>query len=311
MKLILAGTPDYALPTFEALRTSGHSICAVYTQPDRRAGRGQTLHASPVKQWALKHHLPVYQPLTLKIEAEQQTLATFAADLMVVVAYGLLLPPAVLSAPRLGCVNLHASLLPRWRGAAPIQWALLAGDTVTGVSLMQMEAGLDTGPVLAYIAYTIAPQETAASLHDRLAQASASLLLEHLPTLATQRLTPIPQDHHRASYAHKINKAQARLNWQQPAIELARQVRAFNPRPVAYTDWAGQLLRVWQAEALPEEIDPPSIQPGTVHWTPHRQLEITTGQGRLRLLEIQPANGKRMPAAAFALAHPLPPTPLS
>lgn len=310
MKLILAGTPDYAIPAFQALLTAQQTVCAVYTQPDRPAGRGQKLQASPVKQWALGHQLPVYQPTTLKTPETQQQLAAFQADLMVVVAYGLILPLAVLALPRLGCINLHASLLPRWRGAAPIQWALLSGDSETGVSLMQMDAGLDTGAVLAQIRCPITPEDTAGSLHDRLAMAGATLLVNQLAALESQSLTPQPQEATQANYAHKITPDHARINWNRPALELERLIRAFNPWPVAHTDWNGKRLRIGSAQALP---DAPTTGPaGHVSITPTRppQLEVTTGQGRLRLLEVQLAGGKPMSAQAFVNAHPLPLQPL-
>ncbi|HET6655016.1 MAG TPA: methionyl-tRNA formyltransferase, partial [Gammaproteobacteria bacterium] len=268
------------------------------TQPDRPAGRGRRLTASPVKQRALDAGVPVRQPFHLKDEAEQAALRELAPDVMVVVAYGLILPRPVLALPALGCVNIHASLLPRWRGAAPIQRAILAGDRETGVSIMQMEAGLDTGPVLAQAMTPIAPDDTAATLHDRLAALGAHALLPALEALAVGNAQPQPQSGDGVTYAAKLEKVEARLDWSRPALALDRQVRALQPWPVAETRLEGVQLRVWDAEALPgESADAP---PGTVVATGRDGIDIATGEGRLRIRALQRAGGKRTDAAAFA-----------
>ncbi|MBL4638853.1 MAG: methionyl-tRNA formyltransferase, partial [Proteobacteria bacterium] len=237
MRIIFAGTPDFAANTLEALLTTDHEICAVYTQPDRPSGRGRKLTASPVKQLAVEHQIPVQQPLNFKSEEIKQILAAYQADLMIVVAYGLLLPQAVLDAPTLGCINIHASLLPRWRGAAPIQRAILAGDHETGICIMQMEAGLDTGPVLAQATCPIHDDDTAQILHDRLVLLGAKTLLETLPEIESRQQQAKKQDDALSCYADKLKKQEAIIDWHQPAIRIAKQIHAFNPWPVAQTTW--------------------------------------------------------------------------
>ncbi len=299
-RLIFAGTPEFAAVCLSALIHAQYSICAVYTQPDRPAGRGRKLTPSPVKSLALKYDLPVYQPLTLKAAETQTQLHALQSDVMIVVAYGLILPQTVLEMPTYGCLNIHASLLPRWRGAAPIQRAILAGDTMTGITLMQMEAGLDTGPILKQVACPILPEETGQTLHEKLAQLGSRLLVETLPQL--EQLTPILQDHQQAIYASKLTKAEALLNWQRPAIELERQVRGFNPWPVAQTELFGRTLRVWQATTLP----PLSMEyaPGTVLQAQRAGIDVVTGEGILRLLTVQQAGGKAIAVGDFLNAHP-------
>ncbi len=302
LRTVFAGTPDFAVPALEALAGApGVELVAVYTQPDRPAGRGRRPAPSPVKRAAAALGVPVRQPESLRGPDAVAALAALTPDLMVVVAYGLILPPAVLAIPRLGCVNLHASLLPRWRGAAPIQWAILAGDPETGVCLMQMDEGLDTGPVLACARTSIGARETAGELHDRLAALGAGLLAERLPALAAGTLRARPQDPARATYAPKIAKTDAELDWSRPAAELDRRVRAFNPRPVAWTRLEGEPLRIWRAEPVAGEA---GAAPGTVVRV-DGPPEVATGAGRLRLLEVQPAGGRRMEAAAFARGRAL------
>lgn len=299
MRVIFAGTPDFSVPPLQALLGSGHDVVGVYTQPDRPAGRGRKLTGSPVKQLAVEHQLPVFQPLTLKAPETQEELAALQPDLMVVVAYGLILPQAVLNLPRLGCVNLHASLLPRWRGAAPIQRAILAGDRQTGVCLMQMEAGLDTGPVLAEVATDISERETGGSLHDRLSQLAADLLARHIDDIEQGRLTPAPQDDSLATYAHKLDKMEAIIDWHQDAKQLERMVRAFNPWPVAQSVYRGEVLRVWDALAT----EGTGAAPGSVVAAGKAGIDVACASGCLRLLTVQLPGGKRLSAAEFLNAR--------
>ncbi len=304
-RLVFAGTPDFAVPALQVLLEAGYPPVAVYTQPDRPAGRGRQLRPSPVKACALAHALPVYQPVTLRDAQAQEALAALQPDLMIVVAYGLLLPQEVLDTPRRGCVNIHASLLPRWRGAAPIQRAVLAGDRETGVCLMQMEAGLDTGPVLARAATPIHAEDTGGTLHDRLAALGAGLLAENLQALLAGALQPEPQDGSLATYAPKLEKAEARIDWQQPADVLRRQVAAFNPWPVAEARWQGKPLRVWRAESL--AAGPAEVPPGTVVAAGKTGIDVATGAGVLRLLELQPPGKRPMAAADFLRGRQLEP----
>jgi methionyl-tRNA formyltransferase len=295
MRLIFAGTPDFSVPVLQALLDSDHLLVAVYTQPDRPAGRGRKLIPGPIKQLAARHGIPVFQPVRLGDPQVLEQIAALNPDLMVVVAYGLILPQAALDIPRRGCVNLHASLLPRWRGAAPIQRAILAGDRETGVCLMQMEAGLDSGPVLAEVRTEIRASENAGSLHDRLSQLAADLLSTNLDALERGTLTPRQQDPQRVSYATKLEKDEAMLDWRQAAVQLERQVRAFNPWPVAQTRYHGEVLRVWEAHA----IEGTDSVPGAVVYAGKQGIDVACGSGRLRLLQIQLPGGKRMKSQDF------------
>ena len=301
-RLIFAGTPEFAAPSLRALLDAGHAPVAVYTQPDRPAGRGRQPRLSPVKIAALDAGIPVRQPVSLRDPAVWSELAELAPDLLVVAAYGLILPPAVLAVPRLGCVNVHASLLPRWRGAAPIQRAILAGDAETGICLMRMEAGLDTGPVYARASCPIPRGTTGGELHDRLATLGATALRETLPALLADALAPAPQDDARATYAPKLEKAEAELDWSRPAPELERRVLAFNPYPVAQTRLNGQTLRVWRAWA---EAEATAAPPGTVLREGAAGIAVATGAGVLRLTEVQLPGGRPLPAAAFLAARRL------
>lgn len=304
MRIVFAGTPRFAVPTLEALLASGHDLVGVYTQPDRPAGRGRQLQASPVKILAGEHGLAVYQPATLRDPAAQATLAALGPDLMVVIAYGLLLPQAVLDLPLLGCVNLHASLLPRWRGAAPIQRAILAGDTETGITLMQMDAGLDTGAMLMRRACPIGPHETAAELHDRLAQLAAEVITQALPALAEARLVPEPQPAAGVTYAAKLDKAEAWIDWHQSALAIDRRIRAFNPWPVAQTRLGDQVLRIWRAR--PEPDHPETAAPGTVVQADRTGVAVATGAGRLWVEQAQLPGGRALPAVELARGRALP-----
>jgi methionyl-tRNA formyltransferase len=297
MKLIFAGTPEFAAQALQAIVDAGHEVALVLSQPDRPAGRGMTLQASPVKKLALEKGIEVFQPLSLKDAAVQAKIAAVGAEVMVVAAYGLILPQAVLDMPRFGCLNIHASLLPRWRGAAPIQRALLAGDAASGVCIMQMEAGLDTGPVLLRGAFPIAPDDTSVTLHDRLAGLGAQLIVEALGRLP---LPAEPQPTDGVTYAHKIEKAEALIDWTKPATELDRHVRAFNPFPGAQAVFAGQTVKLWRA--TPVEA---SGEIGQILAVDRSTIVVACGEGALAISELQKAGGKRLPVQQFLAGHPL------
>ncbi len=299
MKILFAGTPEFAVPTLQMLLSSGHDIVGVYTQPDRPAGRGRKDKASPVKLLAQAKGIPVSQPESLKSIEEQEKLRAFGADLLVVVAYGLILPKAVLEIPRLGCVNVHASLLPRWRGAAPIQRAIYAGDEETGVTIMFIESKLDAGPMLLKVFTPIQALETAAELHDRLAVLGAQAMSECLLGLEDGTLKAEIQDESQVTYAEKLDKREAAIDWNLPAAVLERRVRAFNPWPVTETVYRGEVLRIWRAQAVDGK---PEGSPGEVLPNP-KSLDVVTGGGVLRLLEVQLPGGKRVKASDFLNAH--------
>ncbi|BDS28468.1 methionyl-tRNA formyltransferase [Aeromonas caviae] len=291
LKLIFAGTPDFAARHLAALLSSGHEVVAVYTQPDKPAGRGQKLTASPVKELALAHDLPVYQPASLRNEAAQAELAALGADLMVVVAYGLILPKAVLDTPRLGCINVHGSLLPRWRGAAPIQRSIWAGDAETGVTIMQMDVGLDTGAMIRKVTCPIASDETSASLYDKLAGLGPQALVDTLDAMVAGDTAAEPQDDALANYAEKLSKEEARIDWSMDAVAIERCIRAFNPWPISWFDVAGQTVKVWQAEVVAQDHGQAA---GTLLKADKQGIEVATGQGVLRLLTLQPPGKKAM-----------------
>ena len=300
MRIVFAGTPDFAVPCLQAAARH-NEVVAVYTQPDRPAGRGRGLTASPVKQAALERGLPVYQPLSLRDPAAQAELAALQPDLLVVVAYGLMLPLAVLDIPTHGCWNVHASLLPRWRGAAPIQRAIQAGDSHSGVCLMQMEAGLDTGPVLLEQSLELAADETGGSLHDKLAALGAQVLADGLGLLrAGLRPVARPQPAEGVEYAHKLDKAEARLQWSEDAQVLERQVRAFNPWPVAEAQLQGERVRIHAAQAIPGV---PGMPVGSVLAATKAGIDIACGKGALRLLVVQREGGKPVAAADYLNAR--------
>ncbi len=274
-------------------------MCAVFTQPDRPAGRGQALQISPVKRRALELGLAVYQPETFKAPETASLLRSLQLDLLVVAAYGLIMPAAVLEIPRLGCINIHASLLPRWRGAAPIQRSLLAGDSTTGITIMRMQAGLDTGPMLSSRSTDISAQDTAGSLHDRLAAIGADLLLETLPGIESASVCETPQPEAGATYARKIDKAEAGIDWSLKAEHIWRQVRAFNPWPVAETRWDGRQLRIWEAQLTAATGAPPAEAPGSVLAASAQGIDVACGQGILRVRRLQLAGRKPLDAGDF------------
>lgn len=300
MKIIFAGTPQFAVSALAALLRE-HQVAAVLTQPDRPAGRGMQLTASPVKLLALRHGVPVLQPTTLKAEEAQHSIAALDADVMVVAAYGLILPKAVLQLPRYGCLNIHASLLPRWRGAAPIPRAILAGDSETGITIMQMDEGLDTGDMLLRRACPIAQNDTAQTLHDKLAVIGANCILEALRLLQANRLTPVKQDNEAACYAAKLLKSEAQIDWRQDARQLERAVRAFNPFPVCHADIKGVALKVWQS-GLNDDMHG---EPGKVLAVDKCGITVACGKGALRLEILQRPGGKSQPAAQFLQAVPV------
>ncbi|UHQ54018.1 methionyl-tRNA formyltransferase [Microbulbifer sp. YPW16] len=305
LKIVFAGTPDFAAVHLQALLDSEHSVVAAYTQPDRPAGRGKKLLASPVKQLAQSHEIPVYQPLSLRDATAQAELAALGADVMVVVAYGLILPQVVLDTPRLGCVNVHASLLPRWRGAAPIQRAIEAGDPESGVAIMQMEAGLDTGPVLVESRCPVTAVDTGGSLHDKLAEIGGPALLEALAQLADGTARPRPQDDSQANYAAKISKEEARIDWQRPAAEIERQIRAFNPFPVCWTTYSDargeQRLRIYRAQL---ERGCHSDAPGTILGADDEGILVACGREALRLQLLQLPGKKALAAEEILRGYP-------
>jgi len=302
-KLVFAGTPDFAVPGLRACIEAGE-VVAVYTQPDRPAGRGRKLAPSPAKQAALAAGIPVEQPESLKTPEAQARLRDYAPDLMVVIAYGLILPRKVLTIPRLGCWNVHASLLPRWRGAAPIQRAILAGDAETGVCLMQMEPGLDTGPVLLSEATPIRADHTGGTLHDRLAEMGAQMLAAGLRyVIAGGTLHATPQPETGATYAHKLEKSEAELDFSRPAVELERKVRAFDPWPVAEAVLAGERVRVWAASALPATLEHAGKSPGAIVSASKLGIDIACGEGVLRILKLQRAGGRVVDAADYVNAR--------
>lgn len=294
LRIIFAGTPDFAARHLGALLSSQHQIVGVFTQPDRPAGRGNKLTPSPVKVLAEQHNIPVFQPKSLRPEENQHLVADLKADIMVVVAYGLILPASVLTMPRLGCINVHGSLLPRWRGAAPIQRSLWAGDAKTGVTIMQMDVGLDTGDMLHKIECDIQPEDTSATLYDKLAQLGPQGLLVTLQQLAEGRVQPEVQDEAQVTYAEKLSKEEAKLDWSLSAIQLERCIRAFNPWPLSYFVIDELPIKVWQAQVL-ATVD--NVAPGTIIQADKYGIQIATADGVLNITQLQPAGKKAMSAA--------------
>jgi methionyl-tRNA formyltransferase len=300
LRIAFAGTPEFAVPALDALVAAGHVIAGVWTQPDRPAGRGRKLTASPVKQRAQQLGFPVWQPESLRNAHAREAIRDAAPDVMVVVAYGLLLPPSVLGIPRHGCLNIHASLLPRWRGAAPIQRAILAGDSESGVTIMQMDAGLDTGAMLTTRRTPIRFDDTAQTLHDRLSNLGAEAIVDALAHITS--LHPVAQDETQATHARKLCREEALLDWSRPAAELERCVRAYNPWPVAHTLWDGNLLRIWQAEVREGAA---KLAPGSVLAANDKSIDVATGKGMLHITRLQIAGKRVMSAAEFGRGRAL------
>ncbi|HMK13715.1 MAG TPA: methionyl-tRNA formyltransferase [Burkholderiales bacterium] len=301
MKVVFAGTPEFAAHILDQLLRAGFNITRVLTRPDRPAGRGMKDTASAVKKLALSRGLKLLQPQTLKDPALIDELNRVSPDVMVVAAYGLILPKAVLKLPRFGCINIHASLLPKWRGATPIQHALLAGDTETGISIMQMDEGLDTGPVLMQTRTRIAADDTALSLHDKLAQLGGEAIVRALRSLELGELQPQPQQQQGASYAGKLGKAEAQINWRKDAVQVERTVRAFNPNPGAYTTLNGETLKIWKARLE----EPMSGKPGEIVSVDRSGIVVACGTGAVRIEELQKAGGQRLPVREFLSGYAL------
>lgn len=294
LRIIFAGTPDFAAIHLRGiLELTPHQVIAVYTQPDRPAGRGKKLKPSPVKQLALDHDIPVFQPINFKQSEDQQQLQQLNADIMVVVAYGLLLPKVILEAPKLGCINVHGSLLPRWRGAAPIQRAIEAGDKESGVVIMQMDEGLDTGDMLLEARCRIESTDTAGQLHDKLAAIGVPALNQALALIANQNTQPVAQDHLQTNYAAKINKLEQAIDWQQPAEVIERKIRAFNPFPIAYASLNNQRIKIWRAELIPQAAGTEQ-QPGTIIHSDKKSLVVACGRDALALKQIQLPGAKAL-----------------
>jgi methionyl-tRNA formyltransferase len=301
LNIIFAGTPAFTGPALHAILASKHTLSALYTQPDRPKGRGRTIQASAAKLWAKAHDIPVYQPINFKQQAVRDELKALTPDILVVIAYGLILPPEVLSIPKLGCINVHASLLPYHRGAAPIQYSILNNDTITGISIMQMDAGMDTGPVFKTVTCPILPSTTAGELHDVLAELAAKPLIAVLDALASeQSITPIPQNNQLASYAPKITTQDARINWAESANTIANQIRALNPFPIARTTAGGEMLKIHQAIALNQSTHAP---PGCILEINKTGLFVATGEYILQINSIQFSGGKALLVADWLNAN--------
>lgn len=291
LNIVFAGTPAFARPCLDALANTHHNLQAIYTQPDRPAGRGRQLHASPVKEWALAHNIPVYQPIHFKESESIEDLNRLSPDVMIVIAYGLILPTSVLSIPRFGCINVHASLLPRWRGASPIQHAILHGDKQSGVTIMQMDKGMDTGDMFTHVTCTINPSDTASDLHDRLSQLAAKPLIETLEGLQSGLINAHKQSDKLVTYAPKINKDDARIDWTQTAHEIEQKIRAFNPWPIAFTHANESVVRIHKATVIDDCSDQP---PGTILSLEKKGMLVATGANVLLVERIQFSGGKAM-----------------
>ena len=297
MRIVFMGTPDFSVPTLEALVASEHEVAAVVTQPDKPRGRGKEIHMSPVKECALKHNIPVYQPVRARDEAFVDEMRALNPDVMVVIAFGQILPKSLLELPKYGCVNIHASLLPKYRGAAPIQWAVINGDEETGITTMMMDVEMDTGDMLEKTVVKLDPEETGGSLFDRLSLLGGDLILSTLSKLEKGEITPVPQDHEKATYVKKISKSMGDIDWTMDAVSIERLVRGLNPWPSAFTRWNGKMLKIWEAKVLP---DPDVKLPcGSVISASDEGLKIQTGAGVLCVTSLQLEGKKRMDTAAF------------
>ena len=305
MRIIFMGTPDFSVPTLEALVASEHEVAAVVTQPDKPKGRGKEIHMSPVKECALKHNIPVYQPVRARDEAFVEEMRTLKPDAMVVIAFGQILPKSLLDLPKYGCVNIHASLLPKYRGAAPIQWAVINGDEETGITTMMMDVEMDTGDMLEKTVVKLNPDETGGSLFDRLSLLGGDLILSTLSKLEKGEITPQPQDHAQATYVKKISKSMGDIDWTMDAVSIERLVRGLNPWPSAFTRWNGKMLKIWEAQVLP---DPETKAPcGSVISASDEGLKIQTGNGVLCVTSLQLEGKKRMDTAAFLRGYQIEP----
>ncbi|RHS85888.1 methionyl-tRNA formyltransferase [Clostridium sp. AM42-4] len=297
MRIVFMGTPDFSVPTLEALVASEHEVVGVVTQPDKPKGRGKEIHMSPVKECALQHNIPVYQPVRARDEAFVDEMRALNPDVMVVIAFGQILPKSLLELPKYGCVNIHASLLPKYRGAAPIQWAVINGDEETGITTMMMDVEMDTGDILEKTVVKLDPEETGGSLFDRLSLLGGDLILSTLSKLEKGEITPVPQDHEKATYVKKISKSMGDIDWTMDAVSIERLVRGLNPWPSAFTRWNGKMLKIWEAKVLP---DPDVKLPcGSVISASDEGLKIQTGAGVLCVTSLQLEGKKRMDTAAF------------
>lgn len=299
MKIIFMGTPDFAVGTLEALIEAGHEVVLAVTQPDKPKGRGKEMQFTPVKECALKHDIPVFQPRKVREEACIEELRKYNADIMVVVAFGQILPKEILEMCTYGCVNVHASLLPKYRGSAPIQWAIINGEEVTGVTTMQMDEGLDTGDMLLKIEIPIEPKETGGSLFDKLAAAGAKLCVETLEALQNKTVTPIPQGETTTAYAKMLDKQLGNIDWNQSAIEIERLIRGLTPWPSAYTNWNEKVMKIWDAEVWDIDLEMEDAKPGTIVKVEKDAFYVQTGEGLLKVCELQIPGKKRMDAGAF------------
>lgn len=299
MKIVFMGTPDFAVGTLEALIDAGHEVVLAVTQPDKPKGRGKEMQFTPVKECALKHDIPVFQPRKVREEACIEELRKYNADIMVVVAFGQILPKEILEMTPYGCINVHASLLPKYRGSAPIQWAIIDGEEVTGVTTMQMNEGLDTGDMLLKIEIPIEPKETGGSLFDKLAVAGAKLCVETLEALQNKTVTPIPQGETTTAYAKMLDKQLGNIDWNQSAIEIERLIRGLTPWPSAYTNWNEKVMKIWDAEVWDIDLEMEDAKPGTIVKVEKDAFYVQTGDGLLKVCELQIPGKKRMDAGAF------------
>ena len=299
MKVIFMGTPDFSVGTLEALVEAGHEVVLAVTQPDKPKGRGKEMQFTPVKECALKYNIPVFQPRRVREAECIEELRKYNADIMVVVAFGQILPKEILEMTPYGCVNVHASLLPKYRGAAPIQWSIIDGEEVTGVTTMQMNEGLDTGDMLLKVEIPIEEKETGGSLHDKLAEAGAKLCVETLEALQNKTVTPVPQGETTTAYAKMLEKQLGNINWTKSAVEIERLIRGLTPWPSAYTNWNGKVMKIWDAKVVESENDTNEAQPGAIVKVEKDTFDVQTGDGLLKVRELQIPGKKRMDAGAF------------